>query len=386
MNDDIKDLFKLPYFLFRKILSYLDHNIDKIVFSLVSKKLYDNRNRYLNIPLNITNQTSRSMIKNLKLRSFVNQIESYDHLDDSYHTIKTIITVGHDHFGEFPKVFSSYFNNESLQQLNETDISDDIEELFFTREIDSLLSIPALKRIKSINVPLISPIDYAIPNNIRSLRLVFDSISGESFGKNASLPSQLESLTLYSCHTQFEKGFFPLSLKNLRLVDAAPKFDYGVLPEYLESLEIQYSSYDQPIAKRVLPTSLRSIGLASYTGKLVFYNPYDDDDVDDDRDNSEQQQLLNTYIPNTVKMIMIGTPPSIDNKPLVLKLPYGLKKLRLDKSFNQKLSRFVVPDTLTRLKLISSDQFDRIPGTINYLYLSLLKRIGRFANDNLLFT
>ncbi|EFA82133.1 hypothetical protein PPL_05038 [Heterostelium album PN500] len=369
MNDDINynnNLLKLPFILFKKILSYLDDNIDKIVFSLVSKKLYDNRNSFLYIPLNITDKTTRCMIKNLKLRSFVNQIESYDHQDDSFHKIKTIIAVHQETFFGFPKVFSSYILKDKLEKLKESDISDDIEELFFTCNFYSLLRIPAIKRIKSLSVSLTAPINYAIPNNITSLCLVFYD-SPESFGENAALPSQLESLTLFSHRMhRFEKGFFPLTLKKLRLVDSAPKFEYGVLPQGLKSLMIEYTSYDQPIAKGVLPSSLKSIGLGSYSRKLVFYNPTD---INDDRTSTD---LEYTYIPNTIRMLMIGSPQDRDKKTLDLELPSSLKKFELGKSFNQKLGKFVVPNTLTRLRLIRSDQLERIPATIDFLCLKYI--------------
>ncbi|EFA82132.1 hypothetical protein PPL_05037 [Heterostelium album PN500] len=353
--------------------SYKDDNIDKIVFSLLSKKLYDNRNSFLYIPLNITDKTTRCMIKNLKLRSFVNQIESYDHQDDAYHKIKTIISVHLAYFSGYPKVFSSYIGNDKLEQIKESDISDDIEEIIFTRDFDSLHQIPAIKRIESLSVSLTSPINYAIPNNITSLSLSF--YSSQSFGENAALPSQLESLTIFSSLLiKFEKGFLPLTLKKLRLVCSAPKFDIGVLPEGLESLKIEKTSFTQPITKGVLPRSLKSIGLESYSGRLVFYNPTE-------VNNNSTSDMDDTYIPNTIRMLMIGSPPNRDKKTLDLELPFTLKKFELGIWFNQKLGKFVVPNTLTQLKLKRSNQLEYIPATINFLCLKNINlEIGRI-ND-----
>ncbi|EFA81005.1 hypothetical protein PPL_05840 [Heterostelium album PN500] len=368
-------LVQLPFILLRKIIECLAYNIDKIIFTLTCKRLFEIRDSYLFIPLNIDNRLSRYMITKLKLKSFTKQIESYDHLDDRHIKINKIIEVDENNFKRFPMIFCRYVKNEKFQSLPDSNTIDDIEEVFCTRDYTSLDGVPLLHKIKALTIQLICPIDYSIPKNIRSLELVFDTGTLYCFGPKAVLPQQLESLVLYNYKEQFTPGFLPPTLKKLRFYDSAPRFEKGMINEGLERLEIEYSRYDQPIKKGVLPASLKYFGSESYRGDLIFYDATGDGGAHlQNEDDSSDLQLNNTYIPNTIKTLLIGTPRRSDSpKILNLTLPASLVKLGLYYGFNQTLNlTLTTPGTLKRMKAYHSYQIDKqqIPDSVTYISLN----------------
>ncbi|EFA81177.1 hypothetical protein PPL_06014 [Heterostelium album PN500] len=371
-SNDKNGLVQLPFILLKKIIDYLD-NLDKICFSLLCKQLFENRQRYLYIPLVVTNDTIAYAIKGFQLKSFSNQIESFN-IENSNHTKKTILKVAQ--FLDHPILLNTkrispgivtIVNQSDFNALTEKDIPVDIVEIALNcfEYGGSILDIPAIDRIHSLECFLSTDIDYRLPSNLTYLAIH----KRVTFGPNAMLPPCLETLMLVGEH-RFAKGFLPNTLKNLILMCECI-LDRDTLPHGLECLEIVNDSYDYPIAKGVLPSTLKHLTLFSYSGDLICFG--DNESIDN---TGIEQQSNDTYIPSTLESLKLGSFFNTTKENFNSILPTQLRSLELLSSFTEVIDCSQIPSRVTTLKLESypdSIKLNRIPHGIKSLDIYYLE-------------
>ncbi|EFA75818.1 hypothetical protein PPL_10873 [Heterostelium album PN500] len=228
-NNSTHKLVNLPHILISIIVHNLTDNIDKICFSLVCKRWFDNRNRYLlfdtkrlycidkdssRITLNsyrslITESLSQKKQCSLLVNSEKNYNGLYDHIMD----IDSIESI-----------------NEIDQNIVNVELDSRIEapDKLFAR----LYELISKSNVTSIEKCTPQTLKYGIPANITSI--VFEHYFNEPL----------------------LKGCFPPTLKTLKLVGIFNQvIEVGVLPDTLECLEI--SNLDQILEPGVLPASLK---------------------------------------------------------------------------------------------------------------------------------
>ncbi|EFA85114.1 hypothetical protein PPL_02111 [Heterostelium album PN500] len=389
MNNKTLNLFeRLPFFVLNKIVGQLKENIDKVCFSLICKRLYNERNRYLYIPLDMSDDRSRWMISNLKLNSYANQIETYDHFDDEHYKItKFQCFDSKESLSTFYKKSlgtdsSPRFSNWILKENDNVDIKSLVVNYNFQGNI---CEIPCVKRVDTLLfIYPCETIDYRLPDNIKQMVIPFQD-QEHCFGENACLPRQLDFLAI-KCNQKIQKHFLPSSLSNLNLFshDFNHPIDRDVLPDGLKHLTLIAGHYAHPILKGVLPTSLKSLTLSSYSGNLVFYDPLTLNHHDDNNNNNNNNNNYdnnndnhnNTYIPNTLEKLMIGTPPALMDTKFNEILSSNLKTIGFLTNFSQFIDNNMIPPSVTKLHLSSYPQAGQplvIPSGIRHLKISVLQ-------------
>ncbi|EFA81423.1 hypothetical protein PPL_05410 [Heterostelium album PN500] len=228
-NNSTHKLVNLSHILLSTIVNNLKDNIDKICFSLVCKRWFDDRNRYLLFDTDslycvykdssrITLNSYRSLI--LESLDKKKQRTVYVTNDTSYILV--------DHVIDYDSIESMDEIDQNIVEVTETS---DMQK----REDSDQLSTKLYDLISKSNVTSIvgcQTLKHRIPMNITSLE----------FG--------------YHFDEQLFKGCFPPNLKRLKFLGGFNQvIEVGVLPDTLESLEIY--TLNQILEPGVLPTSLK---------------------------------------------------------------------------------------------------------------------------------
>ncbi|EFA76631.1 actin related protein 2/3 complex [Heterostelium album PN500] len=265
-----------------KPLETKKENIDRICFSLVCKRLYNERDKYLSFNTDSINiggcdnvfiqynhphfklpSYDSTLRRSIQSKNDCNLYISSDidiSLNDfsfRYKNIKTlesiptfitnlIISVKVHREDESEHIYKLLSKSESVRQLIgchtlKYGLPKSLESLVFTHDF---------------NEPLVRG---SLPNGLKSLHF------GVRFNQplqKGILPESLSSLAFCGGAFQhvFEPGMLPSSLKTLFLTEYTQTFKMGALPHHLEFLS--YSGARTVLAKGILPTTIHTLRMA----------------------------------------------------------------------------------------------------------------------------
>ncbi|EFA75833.1 hypothetical protein PPL_10888 [Heterostelium album PN500] len=336
----------------------IDDNIDRICFSLVCKRWYNDRDKYL---IFNTDNINLFKLKNTVI------FQNYKQFNlPSYHNIfmksiqsKTNYTLSYGDYNKYYKNYDYYYDQvENLNSIpsNVSDIDityyphiknrdNEFKKLY--RLISESQSVTKLngcstlkyglpKSIKSItfynfNEPLVKG---SLPNSLEVL--VFDIYFKQELLPGV-LPDGLLSLTLNNYPHEIQAGVFPDGLLSLTLNNYQHEIQAGVLPSTLKCLTLfdvpvkgvlRYSDEsisweDSVITKCYIPISwLQAISsLVSLESLDIYISKY----------NKDENVFNLKYLPPNLKFLDITIPSVI----LKGTMPTSLKTLNLvDSRFN----------------------------------------------------
>ncbi|EFA77916.1 hypothetical protein PPL_08557 [Heterostelium album PN500] len=250
INNDSNILVNLSHFLLKKIIDYVEDNIDIICFSLVCKRWFNERDKYLSFN---TNQFYVTAINN------------------------TDIQQNHLHFN-LPSYDSIYY--KSIQSKRDCELNIDNVYYFTSTLSDFLFEYKEIREIKTIP-NYITKITLG-SNEFRSLDdyeyfyrvlsecdsvIVLNGCSTLKFG----LPKSIETIAFNShFNEELEKGSLPESLTD---IDFGFGFNQpiglGVLPDRLKKLSFDGHYKNMILQPGVLPSSLRVLDLSAYNEPLL---------------------------------------------------------------------------------------------------------------------
>ncbi|EFA74845.1 hypothetical protein PPL_11878 [Heterostelium album PN500] len=270
-----KIFVNLSHLILNKIIGCLDENIDRICFSLVCKRWFNDRDKYLifntdNININSNNNNDITQNhKQFKLPSYNN---IFNKSIQSKTDCSLFIGATRFLFGEYDFYYDKNTDLKSIpsyiSMIGSTDESTDLE--YFYQILLESQSVTTLCGCHTLR--------YGLPKTIK--KLSFSYRFNELLVKG-SLPSSLEVLSFHSSFKQaiqadvlpegllefnlysidyqsdLQPGVFPSSLKTLNLCYYKNPIKAGVLPEKLECL--YYSGECTPLEDGVLPKSLKKL-------------------------------------------------------------------------------------------------------------------------------
>ncbi|EFA80587.1 hypothetical protein PPL_06526 [Heterostelium album PN500] len=319
-NNQTNRLVNLSHLLLSKIIKYLDDNIDRIVFTLVCKRWYDERARYLSFNthhINIINDNNNNYI----------------------HLYKSIII---DQINRKTKC-KAVAGNQIYQYYYDYLISKDEHG-----DID---------RLKILNIDKISIGLKNSQENKENTKNIFQLISHLNISKLknvqtfSGLPMNITSMSFYnSFMDELVPGCLPPNLKTLKLSkNFNQPIKSGVLPNTLVKLNFN-ESFNQPIEPGVLPSSL----------KVLKFK----------KSNFKQVIKIGTFPPNLEELEFSGNCTTMEDGAL----PQTLRILEtLSISFSTQDTQMdlnYLPVSLTRLEIFAEIELVNVmPPTIRHLDL-----------------
>ncbi|EFA84470.1 hypothetical protein PPL_02504 [Heterostelium album PN500] len=272
-NNNKSEIFvNLPHVLLSKIVQCLDDNIDKIVFTLVCKRWFDDKDRYLTFNTNTINiiddkdnhfylNSYRSSINNslnqkTNCKLIINDVGRSGH-DYSLSTDKLEETT------DIPSNVDTVLIDRSIESLS-TELTEKLYHLISNSNVITLKNcivgnqLPLNLKSISFGVDHDEPIDGILPPNLKQLKF------GESFSQRilvGSLPATLEKLTLPNAFThEFEEGALPTALKVLKF-ERGSAYEQPIhrLPPNLEEFHYNGPFGVPEIGNEQLPDTLRSL-------------------------------------------------------------------------------------------------------------------------------
>ncbi|EFA75831.1 hypothetical protein PPL_10886 [Heterostelium album PN500] len=302
MNNQTNKIVNLSHLILNKIISYIDDNIDIICFSLVCKRWFNDRDKYLifktkNIHLFKLNSTDIQNHKHFNLPSYHNIfMKSIQSKSDNSLFIGSKNYHHYDyHFDDVRKINSIPSNVTIINTAINFLFEGDMEYLY--RLISESQSVTTLKGCRTLK--------YGLPKSIKSITfhnfnepLVKGSLPntlevldfGDSYFKQeilpGVLPDGLQELTLHKYQYVIQPCVLPVSLRKLSLhssqFDILPgvlpvgllkcilgSYNFGIKPDVLPDGLLEFSlegsdCYQYEIQPRVFPLSLEYLCFESY--------------------------------------------------------------------------------------------------------------------------
>ncbi|EFA79336.1 regulator of chromosome condensation domain-containing protein [Heterostelium album PN500] len=355
----------LPYVLISKILSFKDITVlDSICFSLICKKLYQNRDRYLTFGNRHLSYAQAQLIYNrsnhVTLRSYINQFHHIlNRIRSCYLLICDVSTIDkrsnyYDYLIDNPKMNSSDTllgkipaNVKSLRvehwKDNQTfDISDSfqsIENISILSQFKKLTTFIGFK-FEWINSlpPSITTLKFA-KSDLVSIKIepgiLPSTITDLDFGdmrnfklQSGSIPSSVRNLKLRFFEHSLVPGIIPNSVKELDLSFVGQDFSPESIPNSVESLispSFPYSTKSEFLGILSLP-SIKSLSFNTYT-QLSRLPP----NLESLKFYGRNNPVLYSLLPPTLKKLTINNSSLakdiLDNnahqpKRLILKVDY----------------------------------------------------------------
>ncbi|EFA80566.1 hypothetical protein PPL_06505 [Heterostelium album PN500] len=322
-------LVNLSHLLLSNIVFYLDNNIDRIVFTLVCKRWFDERDKYLTFNIKDINEINKENTSHIYLKSYRSSIINSIKLNKKYMGVLSI-------FQALEINIVIYLDN--LKDIDKIQPNIKTIVLFggFDNQFDHSVFENFFSVLSNSNVTKLEKCDtlkYRLPENLTSLSLS-DSFPNETllpgslpaklkklcFGSNFNrpipaglLPNTLEKLIFGDQFDKpFEPGVLPSSLRVLKFVVPSYKqsFQVGVLPQNLEVLV--YSGHFSEMTEEVLPTSLHTL-LEVPTSWIPYLKPLT---------NLKSLTFTNTYSAGEIPIDLSLLPTSLTK--LIIRPPSRL--------------------------------------------------------------
>ncbi|EFA80609.1 hypothetical protein PPL_06548 [Heterostelium album PN500] len=285
-NNDSNIIVNLSHVLLSKIINYLEDNNDRIVFTFVCKRWFNERQGYLSF--------------NIDTYSLIDDDQNFMYLN-SY---KSIISNKIKRKSACKAVFGDLESKQYYDYFLTEDQLDDIDRFkslnIYKIDIAGKGFVIEPTQFESL-CRLVSNLNVTVFNGIPSLKCKLpESLTSISFSREFNdellpgfLPPNLKELTLdqyfnrtilagvlpntlvklkfnVSFNQDLEPGVLPASLKVLKFRCQGFKRDFkvGSLPPNLEVLE--YSGNNSPIGDGILPLSLHTLTYAPITWSKQF--------------------------------------------------------------------------------------------------------------------
>ncbi|EFA75845.1 hypothetical protein PPL_10900 [Heterostelium album PN500] len=263
MNNQTDKIVNLSHLILNKIVSYLEYDIDIICFSLVCKRWYNDRDKYLvfntnNINLFTLNTTDINQNhKHFNLPSYNNIL-----LKSIQSKTKCTLIIGKikyytfDYHYDDVRNLKSIPNNVSVIDITTNEYTEDDMEYLY-RLISESQSVTKLKGCNTLK--------YGLPKSIKSIKFKYNF--NEQLVKG-SLPNTLEVLDFEDpLKQEIPPGVLPDSLRKLSLYNYQYEFLPGVLPSGLSKIDL--NNYQHTILPGVLPSGLRYLNLHNYELEIL---------------------------------------------------------------------------------------------------------------------
>ncbi|EFA75810.1 hypothetical protein PPL_10865 [Heterostelium album PN500] len=263
MNNQTDKIVNLSHLILNKIISYIDDNIDIICFSLVCKRWYNDRDKYLvfntdNINLFTPKNTDIIQYhKHFKLPSYYNIL-----LKSIQSKTNCALYVGDYHFKNY-----DYFYDHVEMVIS---IPSNVSEIYITTNY-SKDKLGKFYRLLSESQSVTklngcSTLKYGLPNSLQTL-------SFRNFNEplvKGSLPNSLEVLDFDSnLRQEILPGVLPGRLLKLSLEYYQYEIQPGVLPDSLLSFTLDHHQHE--IQPNILPAGLLSFFLDDYQHEILPY-------------------------------------------------------------------------------------------------------------------
>ncbi|EFA75659.1 hypothetical protein PPL_10920 [Heterostelium album PN500] len=333
MNNQTNKIVNLSHLILNKIISYVYDNIDRICFSLVCKRWYNERDKYLifnsdRIKLFALNSTdTKKNHKHFKLTSYNNIFKK----SIQSKTISSLF-VGNKNYSYCDYHFNDIRKLNSIPN-NVSNIYIDIRFKLFADELKHLYQLIS----ESQSVTMLdgcSTLKYGLPKSIKTIRFKHFN---EPLVKG-SLPNSIEELVFNSNFKQeILPGVLPEGLSKLKIYSYQYEIRPGVLPVSL--LEFTLDNYHYEIHPGVLPASLLKFTFCDCQGEI--------------RPGALPDGLLECHL-NSYEF---------EIKPGVL--PNGLLEFSLESNnYRYEMQPGVLPLSLECLSLNSHPSEDELPPTL----------------------
>ncbi|EFA84948.1 hypothetical protein PPL_01941 [Heterostelium album PN500] len=321
-------LINLSHLLLSKIVSYLDDNVDRIVFSLVCKRLFNERQRYLSFNTNHIKIINDNNNKYIPLNSYKSII-----IDQINRKTKCKVVVGDEidiNYYDYMISKDELVDIDRLRTLNIDKVvigfehndenKGNIKNLY---RLVSDLNISKLKKVQSFSaLPMnITSLSFhclfredlepgCLPPNLKTLK--FDRQFYQAI-KAGVLPNTLVKLNFNESFNQpLEPGVLPSSLKILKFKDSTFQQDIkvGTFPPQLEELE--FSGHYLTIEDGALPQTLRILEYAP-TSWLPQIKTLPNLKTLSISYNSLDSQIDLSYLPTSLTRLEIFAPVTLVN-------------------------------------------------------------------------
>ncbi|GAM20796.1 hypothetical protein SAMD00019534_039710 [Acytostelium subglobosum LB1] len=254
----------LPVIILRHLISFLDSNVDRLMLSLICKRIHKWHT--------ITLHTEPSD-------------ESYSHSSPNLDFYAGNDIVYEDDRRE--ELFNKVLAVPNIESVHFEDCAEDVLDETLWSAMGDLLTSLQSRGVTQLSLKTFTSEPFVFPSQLTSISLAgfFGSslnglfptglktlMLGLCFGHTISpgdLPPHLETLDIMSGTLfTFQPGVFPNTLRSLSFCSNMPIIP-GTLPPALRHLTIG-AGFDQPLDDGVLPQSLTSLRFEShYTGNLL---------------------------------------------------------------------------------------------------------------------
>ncbi|EFA75664.1 hypothetical protein PPL_10925 [Heterostelium album PN500] len=275
MNNKTDKIVNLSHLILNKIISNLKDIVDRICFSLVCKRWYNDRDKYLifntdSIPIFPLNTTDINQYhKHFKLPSynniFIKSIQSktdcrlfigYTKKDYNIDDVRNLKSIPDN-------VSNIYISPKSFLEEEQEYLYKLISESQSVTKLDGCKTLKyglsnSVKSVelKNFNEPLLKG---SFPNSLKVLNF---NNTIEKAVRPGVLPDGLHTLTLDNYQIEIPQGALPEGLQNLSLIKYRQTIRPGVLPDGLRV--ISFFKYQHEILPGVLPVGLLDCIFSSY--------------------------------------------------------------------------------------------------------------------------
>ncbi|GAM28947.1 hypothetical protein SAMD00019534_121230, partial [Acytostelium subglobosum LB1] len=333
----------LPLVVLHNIVSNLVDNIDRVVFSLVSKRLFQCRDKYLHFntvslvthtnygwPTSTSTSTSTSDDKSTSstfLNSYQSIIINNAKCKPHHIYIYSSKEVQYNNKGDFDQVYHIHdgMNRDAMRQqlLDTTNV---IESITFKDKMEQPFTNEFWTWIQDILLEMMKMDHSTVISKSVELYIVTHNNEGPQQSLNR-LPMNIE-LELFNLRWTGDRLHLPITLTSLRV--ACKGFNKPLdfmLPDSLKSLDLEYAlHWNQPIASGGLPSRLEVLKLSTR-----FNWP-----------------IVAGALPPTLLHLEFG---DLFDQPDLSHLPQSLLTLNMGCDFNRPLHRDSMPGALTTLCL-----------------------------------
>ncbi|EFA83004.1 hypothetical protein PPL_03785 [Heterostelium album PN500] len=353
-------LVQFPHILLSKIINFIDCDLDRICFSFVCRKWFNDRDHYLVFKDHKPNSTPKlqsvESIWEFHFYSFKTQFKYSRNIKEGSSIINTLNGASLYIVDQNTPLIDDRYLNDYF--LNYETISKSKNNIYIPKSVTTLYIYIDINFLKSIynaisesNVTSIKFCNFtqtivpgSIPSNIKSIH--FENYFN-SFEKNA-LPPFLESLTLAKTYRgSLRPGVLPPTLTYLNAGGFNRDLEIGSLPPKLKTL-ILSKKYRREIARDFLPDTLENI-----VNFPILYI---------------------SQLPNSVKTISLKTTSKSDYLHHG-DIPTSITSLTFGR-YPKHLDLAIVPPSVKYLKLgeVSKDpRFLNLPPTVEELDLGQTK-------------
>ncbi|EFA83538.1 FNIP repeat-containing protein [Heterostelium album PN500] len=358
---DYKEIFPETI---QSIVDKISENIDRVCFSLVCKRFFDNRDKYLLFDAN-TLKTIPTLLNNDQQNNKSNEVVgSYQSIYSTSLELKENATmIIRDNQSQF---FRDFYDQSRIQFFS------DFYDFVYDQKTLSQYGIPSNVRSLFLSPRLDLPEDALLSSNITKI------IGFENFKLKLPPTTKILHFGNNDSNVDLTKDCFPSGLEELKMRRFLRcHLTFGMLPDGLNSIYFGLEQ-DQPIEPGVLPSSLRQLTLILAKPNQLIKMGVLPPNLEYLQINGDPPPNINEhYLPKTLQTLELVPSSWI---PLIKSLPnlttLSLKN-RSPTGIENVLNLSDLPPTLTSLTLKSGYHLkSALSPTIKYLYLHSIQ------NDN----